>query len=123
MRSSWLRLTTRRLFARCPGKTCRQRRQGPANGEGTEPTDDLHGDESLTRVFESLRTYKVTTHFNGQSTVGLDGDRATGERAAAWPITSFGRGASARSWSRRCATWIRSAGRAGPGGSPNVTCT
>jgi hypothetical protein len=49
------------------------------NGEGTAPTDDLHGRESLTPVFENLRTYEVTTHFNGQSTVALDGDRATGE--------------------------------------------
>jgi ketosteroid isomerase-like protein len=49
------------------------------NGDGTEPTDDLHGRESLTPVFENLRTYEATTHFNGQSTVALDGDRATGE--------------------------------------------
>ena len=49
------------------------------NGEGTEPTDDLHGRESLAPVFENLRSYEVTTHFNGQSTVALDGDRATGE--------------------------------------------
>ena len=48
-------------------------------GEGTDPTDDLHGRESLTPVFENLNAYEVTTHFNGQSTVELDGDRATGE--------------------------------------------
>ena len=48
-------------------------------GEGTEPTDDLRGRDSLTPVFENLKTYEVTTHFNGQSTVVLDGDRATGE--------------------------------------------
>ena len=48
-------------------------------GEGTEPTDDLRGRDSLTPVFENLRTYEVTTHFNGQSTVTLEGDRATGE--------------------------------------------
>jgi hypothetical protein len=48
-------------------------------GEGTEPTDDLRGRESLTPVFENLRTYDVTTHFNGQSTVVLDRDRAMGE--------------------------------------------
>ena len=48
-------------------------------GEGTEPTDDLHGRESLTPVFDNLNTYEVTMHFNGQSTVVLDGDRATGE--------------------------------------------
>jgi len=48
-------------------------------GEGTEPTDDLRGREALTPVFENLNAYEVTTHFNGQSTVALDGDRATGE--------------------------------------------
>ena len=48
-------------------------------GEGTEPTDDLHGRESLTPVFENLNAYEATTHFNGQSTIVLDGDRATGE--------------------------------------------
>ncbi|MEA2129672.1 MAG: hypothetical protein QOJ85_2563, partial [Solirubrobacteraceae bacterium] len=30
-------------------------------------------------VFDNLNTYEVTMHFNGQSTVALDGDRATGE--------------------------------------------
>jgi SnoaL-like protein len=48
-------------------------------GEGTEATDDLHGRESLTPVFDSLNAYEVTMHFNGQSTVALDGDRAAGE--------------------------------------------
>jgi hypothetical protein len=48
-------------------------------GEGTDPTDDLRGRESLTPVFENLNTYEATTHFNGQSTIVLDGDRATGE--------------------------------------------
>ena len=47
-------------------------------GEGSDPTDDLHGRESLTPVFENLNTYEVTMHFNGQSTVTIDGDRATG---------------------------------------------
>jgi hypothetical protein len=49
------------------------------NGEGSDPTDDLHGRESLTTVFENLRTYEATMHFNGQSTVTLDGNRATGD--------------------------------------------
>jgi hypothetical protein len=47
-------------------------------GEGSDPTDDLHGRESLTPVFENLNTYEKTMHFNGQSTVTLDGDSATG---------------------------------------------
>ena len=48
-------------------------------GEGTAPTQDLHGRESLTPVFEALNQYDVTMHFNGQNAVTLDGDRATGE--------------------------------------------
>ena len=48
-------------------------------GEDGGPTDDLRGRESLTPVFANLNTYETTTHFNGQSTVALDGDRATGE--------------------------------------------
>jgi ketosteroid isomerase-like protein len=44
-----------------------------------EPTQELHGRESLAPVFDNLNTYAATTHFNGQSTLSLDGDRATGE--------------------------------------------
>src|ERR1700722_13735695 len=50
------------------------------DGEGTEATYVLEGRESLTPVFADLNRYEATTHFNGQSTVELDGDRATGER-------------------------------------------
>lgn len=45
----------------------------------SEPTQELHGRESLAPVFDNLNSYAVTMHFNGQSTVALDGDRATGE--------------------------------------------
>jgi SnoaL-like domain len=45
----------------------------------TEPTEQLHGRESLAPVFDNLNSYAATMHFNGQSTVSLDGDRATGE--------------------------------------------
>jgi hypothetical protein len=48
-------------------------------GEGSDATDDLRGRESLAPVFDNLNTYEVTMHFNGQSTVALDGDRATGQ--------------------------------------------
>jgi hypothetical protein len=48
-------------------------------GEGSQATDDLRGRESLTPVFANLNAYEATMHFNGQSTVELDGDRATGE--------------------------------------------
>ena len=49
------------------------------DGEGSEPTYVLQGREALTPVFEDLNRYEVTTHFNGQSTVAIDGDRAMGE--------------------------------------------
>ncbi|MDG4825892.1 nuclear transport factor 2 family protein [Asanoa sp. WMMD1127] len=40
----------------------------------------LEGRAALAAAFEEgLRPYARTTHFNGQSTVALDGDRATGE--------------------------------------------
>jgi SnoaL-like protein len=48
-------------------------------GQGSEPTQVLDGREALTPVFEDLNRYQATMHFNGQSTIGLDGDRATGE--------------------------------------------
>jgi ketosteroid isomerase-like protein len=44
-----------------------------------EPTQELHGREALAAVFDALNAYAATMHFNGQSTVELDGDRATGE--------------------------------------------
>jgi len=49
------------------------------DGERSEPTYVLHGREALTPVFDDLNRYEATTHFNGQSTVTLDRDRATGE--------------------------------------------
>jgi SnoaL-like domain len=49
------------------------------NGQGTEPTQVLDGREALTPVFDALNNYQATMHFNGQSTVVIDGDRATGE--------------------------------------------
>jgi len=49
------------------------------DGEGTEPTYVLNGRGALTPVFDDLKRYEVTTHFNGQSTVAVDGNRATGE--------------------------------------------
>src|SRR5438045_4804498 len=49
------------------------------DGEGSEPTYVLQGRQALTPVFEDLNRYETTTHFNGQSTVTIDGDSATGE--------------------------------------------
>jgi hypothetical protein len=48
-------------------------------GEDSEPTYVLEGREALTPVFADLNRYDTTTHLNGQSTVAIDGDRATGE--------------------------------------------
>ena len=73
------------------------------NGVGTEPTEDLHGNEHLTPVFAALKQYEVTMHFNGQSTVTLEGERATGAPTAS-PTTCSPRMASARSCSPISAT-------------------
>ncbi|WSP68233.1 nuclear transport factor 2 family protein [Streptomyces sp. NBC_01236] len=54
------------------------------------PTQELHGREALAPVFDNLNTYKATTHFNGQSTVSLDGDRASGETYCLAHHISFG---------------------------------
>jgi hypothetical protein len=43
-----------------------------------EPTQELRGRDTLAPVFDALNAYAATMHFNGQSTVELDGDRATG---------------------------------------------
>jgi hypothetical protein len=49
------------------------------DGDGSEPTYVLQGREALTPVFDDLNHYEATTHFNGQSTVTIGGNRATGE--------------------------------------------
>ena len=60
------------------------------DGQGTEPTQALIGREALTPVFDALNTYQATMHFNGQSTIALDDDRATGETyCIALPKTQF----------------------------------
>jgi ketosteroid isomerase-like protein len=48
-------------------------------GDGSEPTQVLDGREALTPVFDDLNRYQATMHFNGRTTISLDGDRATGE--------------------------------------------
>ncbi len=49
------------------------------DGENTSPTYVLHGREALTPIFDDLNRYDVTTHFNGQNTVTVAGDRGAGE--------------------------------------------
>jgi ketosteroid isomerase-like protein len=43
------------------------------------PSQELRGRESLAPVFDDLNQYVATMHFNGQSTISLVGERATGE--------------------------------------------
>ena len=45
----------------------------------TDPAQRLQGHREMAEAFKVLDAYDVTTHFNGQSTVQLDGDRASGE--------------------------------------------
>jgi ketosteroid isomerase-like protein len=49
------------------------------DGQGSGPTQVLDGREALTPVFDDLNRFQATMHFNGQSTIVLDGARATGE--------------------------------------------
>ena len=49
------------------------------DGPGTDPSYVLDGREALSPVFDDLNRYEATMHFNGQSTVTLDGDRGTGD--------------------------------------------
>ena len=55
-----------------------------------EPSQELHGREALAPVFDNLNTYRATTHFNGQSTVSVEGDRANGESYCLAHHISFG---------------------------------
>src|ERR1700692_4597872 len=41
------------------------------------PTQELRGRDALAPVFYNLNQYEATTHFNGQSTVELEGTEAT----------------------------------------------
>lgn len=48
------------------------------DSRSAKPTQEIHGREGLRPVFENLRSYEATTHFNGQSTVTWAQDSATG---------------------------------------------
>jgi hypothetical protein len=48
------------------------------DAKAAEPTQELHGRDSLAPVFDNLNAYVATTHFNGQSTVTLAGGSGTG---------------------------------------------
>jgi uncharacterized protein (TIGR02246 family) len=47
--------------------------------DSSEPVQVLTGRAELAEAFRALRRYDATTHFNGQHTVTVDGDRAAGE--------------------------------------------
>jgi ketosteroid isomerase-like protein len=42
------------------------------------PSQQFQGRDALAPVFDNLNQYQATTHFNGQSTIVLDGIEATG---------------------------------------------
>ena len=48
------------------------------DAKSENPSQELQGREALAPVFDNLNQYEATTHFNGQSTVVLDGTEATG---------------------------------------------
>jgi hypothetical protein len=49
------------------------------DGPGSETSYVLEGREALSPVFDDLNRYHATMHFNGQSSVSLEGNRATGD--------------------------------------------
>ncbi len=48
------------------------------DSKSATPTQVINNRNDLFPVFDNLNTYNATMHFNGQSTVQLSGDRATG---------------------------------------------
>ena len=86
-------------------------------GDGSEPTYVLDGREALTPVFADLNRYDVTTHFNGQSTIALDGDRPPA-RATRSPTTSS-RGRHRKIMIASLRTSTRSRGSTAAGTSPS----
>lgn len=49
------------------------------DAKSDQPSQELHGRDALAPVFDNLNQYAATTHFNGQSTVVVDGNQASGE--------------------------------------------
>ena len=48
------------------------------DGKADKPTQVINNRKDLFPVFDNLNTYLATMHFNGQSTIKLDGYRASG---------------------------------------------
>jgi SnoaL-like domain len=49
------------------------------DGENSDASYVLEGRDALDPVFADLNRYEATMHFNGQSMITIDGDRASGE--------------------------------------------
>ena len=83
------------------------------DGQGSEPTQVLDGREALTPVFAALDDYRATMHFNGQSAIALDGDRATGESycIAHHLFTKDGERTLMVAWLRYGDTFVKQDGR------------
>lgn len=47
------------------------------DSKSSAPTQVINNRQDLFPVFDNLNTYVATMHFNGQSTIKLDGDRAS----------------------------------------------
>ena len=48
------------------------------DSSNSTPTQHIQGRAALAPVFDGLNMYEATMHYNGQSTVALDGERASG---------------------------------------------
>jgi hypothetical protein len=72
----------------------------------------LDGHESLTPVFDALNNYQATMHFNGQSTVVVHDDRATGESycVAHHLFTEEGERKLMVAWLRYADTFVKAGG-------------
>ena len=81
------------------------------DGQGTEPSQVLDGRDALTPVFDDLNRYSATMHLNGQSTINLEGDGATGESycIAHHLFTADGERQLMVAWLRYHDTFVRTA--------------
>jgi hypothetical protein len=79
------------------------------DGPGSEPSYVLEGREALSPVFDDLNQYEATMHFNGQSTVSVDGDRASGDSytIAHHVFTEDGNGKMMVAWLRYLDTFTK----------------
>ncbi|HEY2356743.1 MAG TPA: nuclear transport factor 2 family protein [Phenylobacterium sp.] len=83
------------------------------DAKASTPSQTITRRADLRPVFEDLRQYEATTHFNGQSTVVLNGATATGESycLAHHVQTRDGRGSLMVASIRYLDTFAKQAGR------------